>query len=70
MGSSPVYNLEHDTAHNGESGYVSGSSSQADVPEIYFTKPHLAFLNRQLQHLEPQGTTVLLSTQGHLPGLT
>ncbi|KAL9068217.1 MAG: hypothetical protein Q9161_006350 [Pseudevernia consocians] len=54
MGSSPVYDLEHDGVHDVESGYVSGSSSQADIPEIYFTKPHLAFLNRQLQNLEPQ----------------
>ncbi|CAD6590400.1 MAG: hypothetical protein ASARMPREDX12_004349 [Alectoria sarmentosa] len=54
MGSSPVYASEHDDAHDVESGYVSGSSSQADIPEIYFTKPHLAFLNRRLQNLEPQ----------------
>ncbi|KAJ5668523.1 uncharacterized protein N7477_007093 [Penicillium maclennaniae] len=38
-----------------ESGYVSGgSSSEEYVPEIVFTKPHLQFLNRQLQFLEPQ----------------
>ncbi|KAJ5306266.1 hypothetical protein PENANT_c017G08736 [Penicillium antarcticum] len=39
-----------------ESGYVSaGSGSSEDyVPEIVFTKPHLQFLNRQLQFLEPQ----------------
>lgn len=54
MGSSPVYDLEHNGAHDVESGYVSGSSSQSEIPEIYFTKPHLAFLNRQLQNLEPQ----------------
>jgi hypothetical protein len=45
--------------HDGmtESGYVSaGSGSSEDyVPEIVFTKPHLQFLNRQLQFLEPQG---------------
>lgn len=41
-----------------ESGYVSaGSGSSEDyVPEIVFTKPHLQFLNRQLQFLEPQGS--------------
>ncbi|MCJ1459309.1 hypothetical protein MMC28_009686 [Mycoblastus sanguinarius] len=50
MGSSPVYELDHEV----ESGYVSGCSSEASSPEIYFTKPHLAFLNRQLQDLEPQ----------------
>ena len=55
MGSSPVYDLEHGGAHDVESGYVSGSSSQADIPQIYFTKTHLAFLNRQLQNLEPPG---------------
>lgn len=37
-----------------ESGYVSGASSETDLPDIYFTKPHLAFLNRQLQMLEPR----------------
>lgn len=40
---------------NTESGYVSGGSSDDYVPEIVFTKPHLRFLNRQLQFLEPQG---------------
>lgn len=59
MGSSPVYSLEHDGAQDVESGYVSGSSSTADLPEIYFTKPHLNFLNRQLQNLEPQGRSML-----------
>jgi hypothetical protein len=42
-----------------ESGYVSaasGSGSEDYVPEIVFTKPHLQFLNRQLQFLEPQGS--------------
>jgi len=57
MGSSPVYDPRDDGVREFESGYVSGSSSQADLPDIYFTKPHLAFLNRQLQHLEPQGMT-------------
>lgn len=38
-----------------ESGYVSGSSSRASTPEVQFTTPHLTFLNRQLQNLEPQG---------------
>lgn len=43
------------SVHETESGYVSGSSSDSTSPEVYFTKPHLAFLNRQLQFLEPQG---------------
>ena len=60
MGSSPVYALEHDGGPEYESGYASGTSSEADLPDIYFTKPHLAFLNRQLQNLEPQGTVVVI----------
>lgn len=41
-----------------ESGYVSGGSSDDYSPEIVFTKPHLQFLNRQLQFLEPQGMSL------------
>ncbi|KAL1987725.1 hypothetical protein VTN96DRAFT_2565 [Rasamsonia emersonii] len=37
-----------------ESGYASGSSSEASLPEVIFTKTHLQFLNRQLQFLEPK----------------
>ena len=37
-----------------DSGYASGSNSEIDLPEVYFTKPHLQFINRQLQNLEPQ----------------
>ena len=66
MGFSPVYEIDHDGTHDVESGYISGSSSQADIPEIYFTKPHLAFLNRQLQNLEPQGMTVLFLHGGDI----
>lgn len=44
-----------------ESGYVSGGSSEEYIPEIVFTKPHLQFLNRQLQFLEPQGMYPYLS---------
>ncbi|KAL9607632.1 MAG: hypothetical protein Q9167_007466 [Letrouitia subvulpina] len=40
--------------HDTESGYASGSSNEDSLPEVIFTKPHLAFLNRQLQFLEPQ----------------
>jgi len=40
------------TPDDNESGYASGSSSEASVPEVFFTKPHLTFLNRQLQTLE------------------
>jgi phosphoadenosine phosphosulfate reductase len=37
-----------------DSGYASGTASEVGLPEVYFTKPHLQFLNRQLQFLEPQ----------------
>jgi phosphoadenosine phosphosulfate reductase len=40
--------------HDAESGYASGSSS-ASLPEVYFSRPHLKFINQQLQNLEPQG---------------
>lgn len=41
-------------ARGTDSGYSSGASSEMEMPEVYFTKPHLQFLNRQLQFLEPQ----------------
>lgn len=53
--SSPVYDMDSVSGQDIESGYVSGSGSEASIPELYFTKPHLQFLNRQLQTLEPQG---------------
>ena len=54
--SSPSPPLELDQGnHDLDSGYNSGSPSEASLPEIYFTKSHLTFLNRQLQFLEPQG---------------
>lgn len=37
-----------------DSGYSSGDNSEFGLPEVYFTKHHLQFLNRQLQFLEPQ----------------
>lgn len=46
---------ESPTIHDTESGYASGASSQDSLPEVYFSKPHLKFLNSQLQKLEPQG---------------
>lgn len=36
-----------------DSGYSSTSNSDIELPDLYFTKPHLKFLNRQLQLLEP-----------------
>ena len=51
--------------HDAESGYASGSSS-ASLPEVYFSRPHLKFINQQLQNLEPQGKIkIRLRSQGH-----
>ncbi|PGH09558.1 phosphoadenosine phosphosulfate reductase [Blastomyces parvus] len=50
-----------------ESGYVSASTSEASLPEVVFTKPHLKFLNKQLQFLEPQDILRWCITT--LPGL-
>lgn len=36
-----------------ESGYASGSST-ASMPDVYFSRPHLKFINEQLSHLEPE----------------
>lgn len=36
-----------------DSGYVSGSSVTS-LPDVYFTKPHLKYINHQLAKLEPQ----------------
>ena len=58
--SSPVYDVDSVSGQDIESGYVSGSGSEADIPEVYFSKPHLHFLNRQLQNAEPQGKPPLL----------
>lgn len=52
---SPGFEADGIPASDVESGYGSGNSSQASTPEICFTTPHLTFLNRQLQNLEPQG---------------
>jgi phosphoadenosine phosphosulfate reductase len=38
-----------------ESGYASGDSNYDNYPDVYFTKPHLKYLNRQLSRLEPEG---------------
>ncbi|KAI9769410.1 MAG: hypothetical protein M1840_004112 [Geoglossum simile] len=42
------------SARDDESGYASGSSSEVIMFEVYFTKPHLKFLNQQLQGLGPE----------------
>lgn len=60
---SPEYESDGQSALDLESGYASGSSSQESALGISFTKSHLAFLNRQLQTLEPQGGRIQ-STMG------
>jgi len=56
--SSPLFDkvnsYDHPTIRE-ESGYASAASSQESLPEVYFSKPHLKFINAQLQKLEPQG---------------
>ncbi|KAL2353717.1 phosphoadenosine phosphosulfate reductase [Cryomyces antarcticus] len=52
MMSSPIY--EHSPERDVESGYASGSSSEAGLPDVFFSKPHLKFINQQLQKLEPE----------------
>ncbi|KAF2104966.1 Phosphoadenosine phosphosulfate reductase thioredoxin [Rhizodiscina lignyota] len=53
MASSPIYDekLEHADV---ESGYASGSGSEDSLPDLYFTKPHLKYINKQLSRLEPE----------------
>lgn len=43
----------HSTERDAESGYASGSSV-ASLPDVYFSRPHLKFLNQQLSQLEPK----------------
>ena len=38
-----------------ESGYASAETSDSELAEVYFTKPHLKFINQQLSKLSPQG---------------
>lgn len=47
------------TIRSEESGYASADSSQDGLTEIFFSKPHLKFINAQLQKLEPQGQSTL-----------
>ncbi|KAF2674836.1 Phosphoadenosine phosphosulfate reductase thioredoxin [Microthyrium microscopicum] len=52
MAASPVQYAVSDT--DMESGYASACSSEESLTEVYFTKPHLKYLNKQLQNLEPE----------------
>jgi phosphoadenosine phosphosulfate reductase len=48
--------LDRTTSHDDiESGYASASSENGGLTDVYFTKPHLKFLNKQLNQLEPEG---------------
>ncbi|GAM82483.1 hypothetical protein ANO11243_004630 [Dothideomycetidae sp. 11243] len=44
--------FSHASDHDAESGYASGSSTTT-LPDVYFSRPHLKFLNQQLSKLEP-----------------
>ena len=61
---SPKFEAEGRPSSDAETGYASSGSSRASTPEIYFTTPHLTFLNRQLQNLEPQRKSTMLGTLG------
>jgi len=49
---------ESPTIHSTESGYASGTSSQDSFSDVYFSKPHLKFINTQLSKLEPEGLCI------------
>lgn len=61
--------VDIDTSSHGdsESGYASADSHYESLPDIYFTKPHLKFLNHQLNQLEPED--ILKWCLISLPGL-
>ncbi len=64
--SSPV-DLETSSQGEIESGYASAESLYESFPDIYFTKPHLKFLNQQLNRLTPE--EILKWSVLSLPGL-
>ncbi|RPA94341.1 Phosphoadenosine phosphosulfate reductase CysH-type [Choiromyces venosus 120613-1] len=45
---------ERSMSQDEESGYDSPGSATSDLPEVYFSRPHLKYLNGQLQTLEPE----------------
>lgn len=61
-----LYDLEGMSTRDEESGYASASSSEESIPDVFFTKPHLTFLNRQLQNLEPPGKMTSTSLEASL----
>lgn len=51
---SPVDKMDDNiSVGSGDSGFGSGNNSTASLPLISFTKPHLAYLNKQLESMEP-----------------
>lgn len=45
------------TSSNCESGYDSADTESVEALQtVYFTPPHLKFINAQLSQLEPEGT--------------
>jgi len=49
------FTIDDNMSHSdNESGYASASSSGDSLQEVLFTKPHLRYLNKQLQQLEPE----------------
>ncbi|OAL57096.1 phosphoadenosine phosphosulfate reductase [Pyrenochaeta sp. DS3sAY3a] len=68
--SSPLFDKDETYSQRSgqdESGYVSAASSESSLTEVYFSKPHLKFINSQLQKLEPQDILRWCITS--LPGL-
>jgi hypothetical protein len=57
--SSPIFKMSS-SQDDLESGYASGSSETGGFPDVYFTKPHLKFLNKQLSQMEPEGVCAII----------
>ena len=48
--------LRRSLSQDQESGYDSAGSASLDTLQtVYFTAPHLKYINSQLQELEPEG---------------
>jgi phosphoadenosine phosphosulfate reductase len=64
--SSPIFRLSA-SQEDLDPGYASATSENGGFADVYFTKPHLKFLNQQLNQLEPQGQSCLPSINyGHV----
>ena len=49
----PVLDVKVDDNASVDSGFVSGSSSTAELPQVSFTPAHLKYLNQQMEKMEP-----------------